>query len=124
MQTPQIVPSGHACGAEIVGVDLSAPGPLTAEALREAVREHLAVVVRGLPLADESLLALGMVFGTPEMQGVSVLNQQAAEVLKHVARLWGFDVHLDTVDPQGVVLGTLNCRREKRNRRDDAVARP
>ena len=46
------------------------------------------------------------------------------EVLKHVARLWGFDVHLDTVDPQGVVLGTLNCRREKRNRRDDPVARP
>ena len=52
------------------------------------------------------------------------LNQQATEVLKHVARLWGFDVHLDTVDPQGLVLGTLNCRREKRNRRDDAVMRP
>ena len=52
------------------------------------------------------------------------LNQQAAEVLKHVARLWGFDVRLDTVDPQGAVLGTLNCRREKRNRRDDAAARP
>ena len=82
MQTPQIVPSGHACGAEIVGVDLSAPGPLTAEALREAVREHLAVVVRGMPLTDESLLALGMLFGTPEMQGVSVLNQQADEVKK------------------------------------------
>lgn len=80
MQTPQIVPSGHACGAELVGVDLSAPGPLTAEALRLALREHLVVVVRGVPLADESLLALASLFGTPEMQGVSVLNQQADEV--------------------------------------------
>ncbi len=44
------------------------------------------------------------------------LNQQAQEVLKHVARLWGFDVHLDTVDPQGNVVSSLECRREKRNR--------
>ena len=44
------------------------------------------------------------------------LNQQAAEVLKHVARLWGFDVHLDTVDPDGVVVSSLECKREKRNR--------
>ena len=29
------------------------------------------------------------------------LNQQAQEVLKHVARLWGFDVRLETVDPAG-----------------------
>jgi stage V sporulation protein R len=42
------------------------------------------------------------------------LNQQAQEVLKHVARLWGFDVHLDTVDPQGNVVSTLECKREKR----------
>ena len=44
------------------------------------------------------------------------LNQQAQEVLKHVARLWGFDVHLDTVDPQGNIISSLECRREKRNR--------
>ena len=44
------------------------------------------------------------------------LNQQAQEVLKHVARLWGFDVHLDTVDPQGNIVSSLECRREKRNR--------
>ena len=80
MQIPQIVPSGHACGAEVVGVDLSAPGPLTTEALREALREHLAVVVRGRLLSDEYLLALGGIFGTPEMQGVSVLNQQSGDV--------------------------------------------
>jgi stage V sporulation protein R len=31
------------------------------------------------------------------------LNDGADEVLKHVARLWGFDVHLESVDAQGQV---------------------
>jgi len=44
------------------------------------------------------------------------LNPQAQEVLKHVARLWGFDVKLETVDPTGHVVSFLECRREKRAR--------
>jgi len=44
------------------------------------------------------------------------LNGQAEEVLKHVARLWGFDVILETVDPQGKVLDTMECKCEKRQR--------
>jgi stage V sporulation protein R len=44
------------------------------------------------------------------------LNQQANEVLKHVARLWGFDVHLETVDPNGALISSLEVKREKRNR--------
>ena len=44
------------------------------------------------------------------------LNNQTEEVLKHVARLWGFDVILETVDPQGNVLNTLECKCEKRQR--------
>ena len=32
------------------------------------------------------------------------LNQQTDEVLKHVSRLWGFDVLLETIDKDGVVL--------------------
>jgi stage V sporulation protein R len=44
------------------------------------------------------------------------VNQHAQEVLKHVARLWGFDVRLDTVDPDGNVVSTLECKREKRSR--------
>ena len=31
------------------------------------------------------------------------LHEDTPEVLKHVARLWGFDVHLESVDAQGVV---------------------
>jgi stage V sporulation protein R len=42
------------------------------------------------------------------------LNNQAQEVLKHVARLWGFDVRLETVDPAGHVVSFVECRREKR----------
>jgi stage V sporulation protein R len=42
------------------------------------------------------------------------LNQQADEVLKHVTRLWGFDVHLETIAPDGRLISTLNCRADKK----------
>lgn len=45
------------------------------------------------------------------------LNAQTSEMLKHVARLWGFDVILDTVDQQGKVLSSQECKWEKRSRR-------
>ena len=41
------------------------------------------------------------------------LNQNTEEMLKHVARLWGFDVRLETVDAQGTVLSTSECKSEK-----------
>ena len=44
------------------------------------------------------------------------LNQQTDEMLRHVARLWGFDVHLETVSAEGTVVSTMESRREKRNR--------
>ena len=44
------------------------------------------------------------------------LNKQTDEVLKHVARLWGFDVLLETVDPDGNVLDIMECKSERRNR--------
>jgi stage V sporulation protein R len=44
------------------------------------------------------------------------LNQQTDEVLKHVARLWGFDVLLETVDDAGTVLSTIEQKCEKRQR--------
>jgi len=31
------------------------------------------------------------------------LHDSAQEVLKHVGRLWGFGVHLESVDGQGLV---------------------
>jgi stage V sporulation protein R len=44
------------------------------------------------------------------------LNAQTEEMLKHVARLWGFDVRLETVAPDGTVLNTVEHRWEKRGR--------
>ncbi|MBC7502073.1 MAG: SpoVR family protein [Herminiimonas sp.] len=44
------------------------------------------------------------------------LNQQTEEMLRHVGRLWGFDVHLETVDAKGTVLSKFDCKTEKRNR--------
>lgn len=76
MRSPQIIPSGKACGAEVTGVDLAALGALTIAALQQAVKAHLAVVVRGDALSSEQLLALGEIFGTPEVQGASVLATQ------------------------------------------------
>jgi stage V sporulation protein R len=44
------------------------------------------------------------------------LNEQTDEVLKHVARLWGFDVRLETVDDHGAVSSVRERKWEKRNR--------
>jgi stage V sporulation protein R len=46
------------------------------------------------------------------------LNQQAEEVMRHVTRLWGFDVLLQTVGPDGQVLGTMESKAEKRYHRN------
>ena len=44
------------------------------------------------------------------------LDEQTDEVLKHVARLWGFDVRLETVDDHGAVSSVRERKWEKRNR--------
>ncbi|MFC7411046.1 SpoVR family protein [Hydrogenophaga atypica] len=44
------------------------------------------------------------------------LNDHTDEVLKHVARLWGFDVRLETVDEHGAVSNVRERKWEKRNR--------
>lgn len=45
------------------------------------------------------------------------LNNQTAEVLKHVTRLWGFDVYLETVDSNNQIIATQECKLEKRKGR-------
>ncbi|MFI4940046.1 MAG: SpoVR family protein [Burkholderiales bacterium] len=44
------------------------------------------------------------------------LNHQSEEMLRHVARLWGFDVRLETVTADGEVVGALERKWEKRSR--------
>jgi len=75
MQTQSIIPSGRACGAEVRGVDLAALDAATVSTLQQAVLEHLVVVVRGQPLADPQLLALGRAFGEIEPPGMSAIGK-------------------------------------------------
>jgi stage V sporulation protein R len=44
------------------------------------------------------------------------LNQHTDEVLKHVVRLWGFDVYLETIDPEGHVVETSHCKADMHTR--------
>jgi taurine dioxygenase len=76
MRSPQIIPSGPACGAEVSGVNLAELDALTIAALQQAVKAQLIVVVRGEALSSKQLLALGEIFGTPEPQGISALAMQ------------------------------------------------
>ncbi|MEN9783362.1 MAG: hypothetical protein RJA24_705 [Pseudomonadota bacterium] len=80
MQSPQIIASDNCCGAEVTGVDLAELGALGTAALQQAVKAHLAVVVRGEALSSGELLALGEIFGSPEPQGISVLATQNPEL--------------------------------------------
>ncbi|TAK90065.1 MAG: SpoVR family protein [Burkholderiaceae bacterium] len=43
------------------------------------------------------------------------LNKNTDEVLKHVARLWKFDVRMECVDEDGDVAATYECRYDKRH---------
>ena len=45
------------------------------------------------------------------------LNQNTEEVLRHVGRLWGFDVVLETIGQDGEILGSMECKVDKRTRR-------
>jgi len=61
----EILPTGFAVGAEIRGVDARRPlPPATAEALREAWKQHLVLLFRGQAgLTDDELMAFTRVFG-------------------------------------------------------------
>ena len=62
----RVVPSGAALGAEIRGVDFSAPVPEDLKAaLRKAWADHMVLLVRGQALTDEQLLATSLIFGPP-----------------------------------------------------------
>lgn len=73
--TLQVIPSGKGCGAEVTGVDLAALDQATVATLKQAVLDHLVVVVRGQPITDLQLIALGKTFGELEPPGTSVIGK-------------------------------------------------
>src|SRR5688500_934731 len=61
-----VIPTTAALGAEIRGIDLSAPVPdAIKQALREAWADHLVLVFRGQHIDDDHLLAAASIFGPP-----------------------------------------------------------
>ncbi len=72
---PKIIPSGKGCGAEVKGVDLATLDSVTRATLQQAVLEHQVIVVRGQPISDPQLLALGKSFGDLEPPGMSIIGK-------------------------------------------------
>jgi taurine dioxygenase len=62
----RIIPTGAALGAEIQGVDFSAPVPdEVKDRLRHAWADHLVLLWRGQTINDDQLLAASGIFGPP-----------------------------------------------------------
>jgi taurine dioxygenase len=62
--TIKVTPLSNALGAEISGVDLTAPlDPETVTAMNKAWLEHLVIVIRGQQLSDEDQVRFGGYFG-------------------------------------------------------------
>ena len=62
----RIIPTGAALGAEIQGVDFSAPVPdAVKDRLRQAWADHLVLLWRGQTINDDQLLAASGIFGPP-----------------------------------------------------------
>jgi len=40
------------------------------------------------------------------------LDRSTDEVMKHIARLWGFDVRLETVTENQRVISTFECKKQ------------
>lgn len=70
-----VIPSGKACGAEVLGADLVNLTAAMFKAVEQAVHEHLVVVLRGQPITDPQLIALGKRFGELEPPGMSIIGK-------------------------------------------------
>ena len=99
---PQIIPSGKACGAEVTGVNLAALDPVTVATLQQAIREHLVVVVRGQPINDPQLIALGKSFGELEPPGMSPIGKPFIDAFPDI-------LVISNIMEQGMPMGNLGA---------------
>ncbi|MEK6593643.1 MAG: TauD/TfdA family dioxygenase [Pseudomonadota bacterium] len=72
---PEIIPSGKGCGAEVRGISLSSLDDASVTALKQALLQHLVVVVRGQQISDPQLIALGKSLGALEPPGMSIIGK-------------------------------------------------
>lgn len=100
--TPRIIASGKGCGAEVAGVDLAALDAVTVDTLHRAVLEHLVVVVRGQPISDPQLIALGKTFGELEPPGMSPIGKPYIDAFPDI-------LVISNIMEQGVPMGNLGA---------------
>lgn len=74
-QVAEVIPSGKACGAEVRDVDLGNVNDDSFGIIEKAVLEHLVVLIRGQPITDPELIALGKRFGELEPPGMSIIGK-------------------------------------------------
>ena len=70
-----VVPSGKACGAEILGVDLNAITDEQFALVEQAIFDHGVVLFRDQQLGDPELVKLGKRFGPLEPPGTSIIGK-------------------------------------------------
>lgn len=99
---PRIIPSGKGCGAEVMGVDLATLDPVTVATLQQAIREHLVVVVRGQPISDPQLIALGKSFGELEPPGMSPIGKPFIDEFPDI-------LVISNIMEQGMPMGNLGA---------------
>src|SRR4051812_24872163 len=73
--TVQVIDAPQPLGAEVRGIDLRNLTDDTFAALHQALIDRMVVVVRGQPLSDPELLALGRRFGELEPPGMSPIGK-------------------------------------------------
>lgn len=71
----EVIASTQPLGAEVRGVDLRNLTSDSFAALQQALLDRLVVVVRGQPLTDAELIALGKRFGELEPPGMSIIGK-------------------------------------------------
>jgi taurine dioxygenase len=78
--TIEIIPSGHALGAEVRGVDLSKP--LSADeftAIQQAWYDHIVLLFRGQKLSDDDLIRFSKHFGELDIAPASATDMAGAQ---------------------------------------------
>lgn len=70
-----VVPSGKACGAEILGVDLNAVTDEQFTLVEQAIFHHGVILFRDQRLGDPELVTLGQHFGPLEPPGTSIIGK-------------------------------------------------
>jgi taurine dioxygenase len=115
--TLDVRPIAGALGAEILGLDLSAPlGAATVDAIREALHRHLVIFFPRQTLTPAEHLAFARLFGEPEgkhpfIPHIEGFDEVAVISAKEGGRadLWHTDVTFAEQPPLGSILHVQEC---------------